>query len=89
MMKNSSEEASKQESRKPSVDPEEAKRRASERVRNNKASQAKNIPPEIPKPVRAVPNRKKKTDPMDVVQACGFTLRQIRAMQDRELSPED
>jgi len=74
------------------VDTEEAMRRARERVIAREASQKPPIQPKrsIAKPNRAssvVPN-KRRID-LDVVQECGLTLRQIRELQDRELSPED
>lgn len=77
------------------VDTEEAMRRARERAiaRQREASQKPPIQPKrsIAKPHRAssvVPN-KRRIDALDVVQECGLTLRQIRELQDRELSPED
>lgn len=75
------------------VDTEEAMRRARERAIAREASQKPPIQPKrsIAKPHRAssvVPN-KRRIDALDVVQECGLTLRQIRELQDRELSPED
>lgn len=89
MMKNSCEP--KEEARKEMADPEEAIRRANERVRSKANQVVSKVIPEIPKAPRSsstVP-KKKKINALDVVQECGLTLRQIRSMQDRELSPED